>query len=272
MFYLILSVLCSALIANLLMVSGRRTEISMLPIFLGNYFVASLLSFHSLDSDMAFPTGFDLCFGVFTGALFLGNFWVYQKSIVHNGLSLSVGAMRIAMIVPILLAVVMFSESISTANLLGIAIGMAAFSLKANPKELHKLLWIVGLFVISGLTDASLKIYKEMGSGNEALFVYIIFSTAFVLTLTAIIRNKLSFSYKSVLFGCLLGVPNRLSTVFFLKGLDTIPAAIAYPTVAISIVLLSIVSDIVLWKKRVSKRDVLLWMLLVLSLLLLNVA
>jgi multidrug transporter EmrE-like cation transporter len=178
--------------------------------------------------------------------------------------------MRIAMIVPILLAVIMFRESISPANLLGIAIGMAAFSLKANPKELHKLLWIIGLFVISGLTDASLKVYKEMGSGSEAMFIYIVFSSAFVFTLIAIIFSKLPFGYKSVLFGFLLGFPNRLSTVFFLKALDSIPAAIAYPTVAVSIVLLSIVSDIALWKRKVLWRDGLLWALLVLSLLLLN--
>jgi multidrug transporter EmrE-like cation transporter len=258
------------LIANLLMVAGHRGKVSMLPIFLGNYFVASLFSFISLPVGMAFPPGFDLGFGILTGAFFLTNFWVYQKSIVHNGLSLSVGAMRIAMIVPILLAVLMFRESISPINLLGIAIGMTAFSLKANPKELHKLLWIIGLFIISGLTDASLKVYKELGSGNEALFIYIIFSSAFVLTLVAIIGSKLSFGYKSVLFGCMLGIPNRLSTVFFLKALDSIPAAIAYPTVAVSIVLLSIISDIILWKKQITWRDSLLWAMLVISLLLLN--
>ncbi len=270
MLYLLLSVLCSLLIANSLMVAGRHGKISMLPIFFGNYFVASLFSYVSLPAGMGFPPAFDLGFGILTGAFFLTNFWVYQKSIVHNGLSLSVGAMRIAMIVPILLAVVMFRESISAANLLGIAIGMAAFSLKAKPGELHKLMWIIGLFIISGLTDASLKVYKELGSGNEALFIYIIFSSAFVLTLIAILSSKQTFGYKSVLFGCLLGFPNRLSTVFFLKALDSIPAAIAYPTVAVSVVLLSIVSDIILWKKQVVWRDGLLWALLVISLLLLN--
>lgn len=272
MTYLILSVLCSVLIANFLMVADRRGVISMLPIFLGNYFVAALLSYRSLPSNMGFPPMFDICFGILTGALFLTNFWVYQKSIVHNGLSLSVGVMRIAMIIPILLAVVMFRESISPTNILGIVIGVAAFSLKANPKELHKLLWIAGLFLISGLTDASLKVYKELGSGNEALFVFIVFISAFVFTLALIVGSKLSFGYKSVLFGCLLGIPNRLSTVFFLKGLDSIPASIAYPTVAISIVLLSIISDIVVWNKRINQRDILLWAMLVLSLLLLNVA
>jgi len=73
-----------------------------------------------------------------------------------------------------------------------------------------------------------------------------------------------------VLYGCVLGIPNRYSTVFFLKGLDSVPAALAYPLVAVSIVLLSIVCDIVIWNKRPSTRDALLWALMALSLVLLN--
>ncbi|MDD3235382.1 MAG: hypothetical protein PHH43_03560 [Candidatus Cloacimonetes bacterium] len=270
MLYLLFSVLCSVSIANLLMVAGSRGKISMLPIFLGNYFVASLFSYSSLPAGTIFPGFFDLGFGILTGAFFLMNFWMFQKNIVQNGLSLAVGVMRIAMIIPILLAVAIFRDRISYLNILGIVIGIAAFSLKTDPKEMHKLLWIVGLFVISGLTDASLKLYKEWGSGNEALFVYIIFSSAFVFTLVALIFNKTTFSYKSILFGCLLGMPNQLSTVFFLKGLDSIPAAIAYPSVAISIVLLSIVSDITIWKKQVARKDSILWAMLLISLLLLH--
>jgi len=249
MAYLVLSILCSVLIANLLMAFNRRSKESVLPVFLGNYLVAASFSLISVPGmQPALPWG-DLGLGVLTGAFFLANFWVYQRSIIINGLSLSVGVMRVAMI---------------------IVLGLAAFSLKADPKELHNFLWIVGLFLISGLTDASLKIYKELGSGQESAFVFVIFASAFVFTLLAILLGKLPLRIKSVLYGCVLGIPNRYSTVFFLKGLDSVPAALAYPLVAVSIVLLSIVCDIVIWKKRPSTRDALLWALLALSLVLLN--
>lgn len=268
--YLALSVLCSVLIANLLMLFNRRGGTHILPVFLGNYLLAGLVSLVSLPSlRLALPT-FDLALGALTGAFFLINFWVYQRSIAVNGLSLSVGVMRIAMIIPILLAVAVFRESLSLWNILGIALGLAAFSLKGNPGELHNLLWIVGLFLISGLTDASLKVYKELGSGAEPAFVLLIFASAFVFTLAAIVLGRIPLSARSVLFGCVLGIPNRMSTVFFLQGLDSVPAAIAYPLVAVAIVLLSILSDILLWKKQATRRDGLLWGLLLLSLLLLN--
>lgn len=270
MLFLLLSVLCSVLIANLLMVFNRHGKHGILPIFLGNYFVASVYSYFSLPEGAVFPGGFDLGLGILCGALFLGNFWVYQRSIVFNGLSLSVGAMRIAMIVPVLLALLVFGESLSGWNKAGIIIGLAAFGLKANPKELHNLLWLLALFAISGLTDASLKVYNELGSGAEPSFLYFIFSSAFVFTLLAIIIGKIPVQTKSILFGCVLGLPNRFSTLFFLKGLASVPAAIAYPVVAVAVVLFSIICDILLWKKQVHWRDAALWSLLIISLLLLN--
>lgn len=271
MLYLVLSVLCSVLIANYLMVVGRKGGLSMLPIFLGNYFIASLSGAISMKSAPAVASGFDLGFGLIIGAFFLGGFWVYQKSIVANGLSLSVGAMRISMILPILISLIFFGEELNALNLVGIILGAAAFSFGVNPKALHNFLWIIALFAISGFTDASMKIFKELGSGNEQLFVYLVFSSAFVYTLLSIVFSKLRFHPKYILFGFALGLPNRYSTVFFLKSLDSIPAAIAYPLLAVSIVIMSIISDILFWKKRPVGKDYILWVLLILSLILLNI-
>lgn len=271
MLFLFLSVLCSVLIANLLMVFGRKGELSMFPVFLGNYFVASLFSYASLPRQALQFSGFDLAFGILAGALFLSNFWVYQRSIVFNGLSLSVGVMRMAMIVPVLLGVFLFRERLSVFNQFGIILGLLAFSLKANPKELHNLLWIIGLFAVSGLTDASLKIYKEFGSGHEAFFIYTVFTAAFVLTLCCILIGRIKVPLSALFAGFALGVPNRLSTVFFLKGLHSVPAALAYPLVAVSIVILGIISDLLFWKKKAKAKDLLLWALLLISLLLLNI-
>lgn len=270
MLNLFLSVLCSVLIANLLMVFNRSGDRNIMPIFLGNYLMASLFSLFNLRFQIPTLPAFDIMLGLVAGGLFLVNFWVYQRSIVLNGLSLSVGVMRISMIIPILLAVWAFGDKLSVWNLLGIIAGLAAFSLRADPRKLHSFLWIAALFLISGLTDAILKVFKELGGGAESTFVLIIFASAFIYTLATILLRKIHVPLSSILLGCVLGIPNRYSTVFFLKGLDSVPAAIAYPLVAVSIVLFSIVSDLLIWKKRATPRDALLWALLLLSLVLLN--
>ncbi|PKN74502.1 MAG: hypothetical protein CVU49_07780 [Candidatus Cloacimonetes bacterium HGW-Cloacimonetes-2] len=270
MLYLLLSVLCSVTIANLLMRFNRKGRRSILPVFLGNYMVAGIFSFAAMPSRQLNLPLFDLVLGILTGAFFLLNFWVYQRSIVINGLSLSVGVMRISMIIPVILAVIFFQDKLNAFSIAGIITGLAAFGLRANLKELHNLLWLLGLFAVSGLTDASLKIFKELGSGMEAGFIAIIFSSAFVFTLGAILLGRLPIPLSSLIFGCLLGIPNRYSTVFFLKGLDSVPASIAYPLVAVAIMLLSILSDLLIWKKQAKARDAILWALLIISLILLN--
>jgi len=266
-----LSILCSVVIANLLMYWGKRDRGGILPVFLGNYLFASVFSFIALPSGQGFPPILDICLGVAAGIAFLLNFWVYDRCIAHNGLSLSVGAMRIAMLVPILVSVLVFRDRIGLLNSIGIGLGMAAFALGADPRQLRKLLWIIALFLVSGLSETILKLYKELGAGMEPAFVFITFSSAFALTGCVILASRISVTLPAVLFGCALGIPNRLSTVFFLKGLDTVPAPIAYPLVAVGIVLLSIVSDLLIWKKAATRRDLILWSLLVASLILMNI-
>jgi drug/metabolite transporter (DMT)-like permease len=270
MLYLLLSVLCSVTIANLLMRFNRKGRRSILPVFLGNYMVAGIFSFAAMPPRQLNLPLFDLVLGILTGVFFLLNFWVYQRSIVINGLSLSVGVMRISMIVPVIMAVLLFKDRLSVFSIAGIITGLAAFGLRANLSELHNLLWLAGLCLVSGLTDASLKVFKALGSGMEAGFIFVIFGSAFVFTLGAILIGKLPIPLGSLIFGCLLGIPNRYSTVFFLKGLDSVPASIAYPLVAVAIMLLSILSDLLIWKKQAKARDAILWALLIISLILLN--
>jgi len=258
------------IIANLLMAFTSHGKLSMMQVFMGNYLMAALFSYFVLPpGNLSLPL-FDLGFGLLSGVFFLLTFWILQRSIVVNGMSLSAGVARISVIIPILIAVIWFREGLTALNVLGIALGLTAFALKTNPKELRNLFWIIALFLFAGLTDASLKIYKELGSGAEPAFVFLIFCSAFALTLLVILLGKIPIDRKSLLLGCVLGIPNRFSTVFFLKGLDDVPAEIAYPVVAVGGLLLIIICDIAFWHKKATRFDLLLWFILLLSLVLLN--
>ncbi|MDZ4183214.1 MAG: hypothetical protein U1B83_10075 [Candidatus Cloacimonadaceae bacterium] len=270
MIFILLSILCSVIIANMLMAFDRNGKPNMLPIFLGNYFLASIFSFLSIPANSAPPGVFDLLLGIGAGALFLANFFVFQKSIAANGLSLSVSVMRIAMIIPILLSLLLFGDSVNRWNVFGIVIALSAFLLKSDLRGYHTIFWLLALFLVSGLTDSTLKLFKELGSGAEPVFIFIIFTAAFFFTLGVIMFKKLPVPLLSLVFGFLLGIPNRLSTVFFLKGLDTVSAAIAYPLTAIGVVMFSIISDTLIWKRRVTMREGIMYALLALSILLLN--
>lgn len=249
MFFLILAVICSVLIGNLLVVFKNDPASDIKYIFLGNYIVASLFSLALALPHGLYIGGFDIWFGVLTGLFFLSNLVIYQRNIAVNGLSLSVGVMRVAVILPTLMSFIYFAERLGMVNLIGIVVIFAAFSVLTEIRLLHNLLWLIGLFLISGLTESTLKIYSELGNSNQQPFLMMIFASAGVFTLFWIMIGKNILNWKSLLYGFALGVPNQLSSLFFLKGLKTIPATVAYPIYASGVVLVSIISDLLIWRK-----------------------
>jgi len=268
--FIILSILCSVMSANLLMYYKSRREVAILPVFLGNYFAASLFSYAVLDPSNTVVRGIDLGFGVLTGMLFLLNFIVYQRNIIANGLSISVGVMRIAVVVPLLLSVLVFDEKISGLNLIGIVLALSVFSFRSDRRELRNILLILLLFMVSGLTDSTLKLFDELGGGGSELFVYLVFTSAFMITLLGIVIGRIRVELRSIGFGLVLGIPNRFSTVFFLMGLERTPAAVAYPATAAGIMLMSILSDVLIWKRLFSLREGIMFAVLAISVVLVN--
>jgi multidrug transporter EmrE-like cation transporter len=255
MIYLLLAVLCSVLIGNLLVIftHNRNTDIRF--IFLGNYIVATLFSLAT-----AFPQGirfssFDLWFGALTGFLFLTNFIIYQKSITVNGLSLSVGTMRVAVIIPTLVAVLWFADKLIFLNLVGIGIIISAFVIVTDTKSFRNLFWLVFLFLISGFTESTLKVFNELGNQNQNPFLIVIFTSAGIFTLFWIAYEKRKMHWQSMLKGFALGIPNQLSSLFFLMGLKTVPATVAYPIYASGVLLFSILCDIFIWRKIFSVKQ-----------------
>jgi len=270
MLFILLSILSSVIIANMLLILSRGKKIDIMMIFLGNYFLASIFSFLQVNPANFSPNLFDILFGVFTGICFLCNFIVYQRNIYTNGLSLSVGVMRVAVIIPTFLSVIFFADRISSFNLIGIMVIIIAFWTITEKNKIGQYIWLIVLFLISGITDSTLKVYAELGQADQAPFVFILFLAAFFSTLAWIIVTKRSFSLPYFLFGLLLGIPNQLSTRFFLQGLETVPAPVAYPLTASSIVLLSILSDIFIWRKMFTPKQRLALLLLIAGIVLIN--
>lgn len=272
MLYLLLAVFCSVLIGNLLVIFNREPHCDLKFIFLGNYIVATAFSIIiALPQSIQF-TGFDIWFGVLTGFLFLTNFVIYQRCIAINGLSLSVGTMRVAVIIPTLLAVLWFSDKMHFANLLGVIVIISAFISITDKKSLRNLYWLVFLFLISGVTESTLKVYYELGSANYNPFLIMIFASAGMFTLLWISLSHSNLNLKSLYFGFALGIPNQLSSLFFLKGLKSVPATVAYPFYASGIVFISIISDILIWRKFFTVKQRLALGLLVCGVILINLS
>ena len=270
MISLILSVICSALIGNLIFYFQKDKKLEILQVFMGNYFLASIFSYALNNTSFNNIRPFDLMFGSVTGLLFLANFIVYQNNIKINGLSLSVSVMRISLIIPTIISIFVFSENILLLNYIGIAVILFSFSLQTKTRSFHNLFWIVFLFIITGVTDSMLKIYNVIGLQQDGAFIFFLFTSAFIFNLIWIVVKKIKFIWKYFVWGLILGIPNQLTTRFFLNSLETVKAAIAYPLFASSVVIITVLCDIFIWKKVFSTKQRIAFAFLVLGIVFLN--
>lgn len=202
----------------------------------------------------------------------MGNFFVYHKNIGMNGMSISVGVMRMAVVIPIMFSLLIFHESLRLSAIMGVIITLAAFTMLTEKQNKTNLLWIIGLFIITGVTDSTLKVYDVFGRGGESAFLALLFGSAFVFTLLWIIIGGRRFDKTAIAYGLLLGVPNQLSSLFFLRALSSVKAGIAYPVVASGIVILGILSDLLFWKRTFSIKQLFALVFLALGIVLLNLS
>jgi len=271
MISLFLSIIMSVIIANLLPLFKRDKSIKILHIFLGNYFLASIFSFIDKGSPLSQAGNFEFIIGSITGILFLTTFLIYQHNISKNGVSLSVGAMRFSVVIPIIMALIVFGEPLLILNITGIILVLLAFAFLTDTKSFHSTLWLGLLFLFTGVIDSIMKLYEQYGLDSSRPFMIYIFGSALIFNFLVVLYKKTPFHLKSFCLGMILGIPNRLTTKYFLDALQEIPATMVYPMFAASVVVLGIFSDILIWKKRFNYKQKIALLIMVVGIVLLYI-
>ncbi len=272
MLFLVLSVICSVAIGHILhIVKNKNNKVPILQIFLGNYFLASVISFLLIEEfDTTFRSG-DLGLGAVFGTLFLVNFLIYQENIFKNGMSISISVMRVSLVVPVAVSILVFGEHLQAVKYIGIAIVILAFVLMGRKGSIKYKFWLLALFVCTGFTELGLKFFKELADTSNNQMIFYLFTFAFIINLILIIYKKKAIQWKYIAIGLLLGIPNQLTSFFFLKGLNNVDASLAYPFVASNVVLLGFISDKIIWRTKFSKFQYVIFGLILIGVILLNI-
>lgn len=267
--FLVFSILCSVIVANLLKLFSRDKSISHLYLFLGNYFVASLMGFiFSFNSSYSLNLS-DIILSVISGLFFLLGFIFFMNNISVNGLSISVSTFRISLIIPVIGSLLLFKEFLSIVNYLGIILILASFLLLGNERKQYKIGLLIILFFIAGFADFFPKIFKQYGHQNpDSLFLFLNFLFAFFFNIIFIAVKKVRISFPSLILGFFLGVPNFLTTLFLMKAFNNVPATLAYPILSSSTVMLIMSSDYIFWKKRFTKKEYIIYSLILAGIIL----
>jgi len=277
MIYLILAILSSMLVSVCMRLSEGKTKnnISMLAM---NYVMCTLLSALFGGAAQMLPQaegfGFALAMGAVSGALYLGSFMLLQWNIRVNGVVLPATFMKLGVIVPTLLSIVCFGEKPGAAQVLGILLAIGAILLIQLEKGAGRARHALGLVILligGGVTDATSKIYEELGSAALSdCFLLCTFFAAMALCVALAAFKKQRLTLADVGFGLLIGVPNYFSARFLLLSLGSVPAVIAYPTYSVGTIVLITLLGRALFGERLSRRQGLAMMVIFAALTLLN--
>lgn len=242
--FIVASSFCSVLIAHLLKVTEFK-KLSTTKVLTVNYVIASLVAFLSpmggAEFDFSISNAWPaLLLAVIVGFIFIANFFIYSKSVSKNGVGISVAAMRMSLLIPVLLSTFWYMELMSARQWTGfVTVIVALFLLLPNKRtmlrEPKSAAWLlVLLFLGTGLGDGSLKIFEVDYSSylTKEQFMGTVFLSATIVGFGAVLINgNFRFSKQELGMGILVGIPNLYSAIFLIEALELMNGAIAYSVV-----------------------------------------
>lgn len=277
MLYLILGILCSALI-SLLMRYGEGKIKNNVAMFIFNYIVCVVLSCLFMNDFTLTKDKYPLTIilGIISGVLYLVNLVLMETNISKNGVVLTATFNKLGVIIPTFMAMLLFKEKPKLQQILGIIIviiSIVIINKKKKKDEIAKSeLLLLILLISSGLTDATSNIFDKLGNNElKDYFLLFIFASALICALILWKIKKQSISKWDIIIGVLVGVPNYLSSRFVLLALRSLPAIVVFPVYSVSTLAIITIAGILIFKEKLSKNKIIGILLIALALILLNI-
>ena len=289
MLYLALAVLASSAVAIIMRLAEPHVK-NNFAMFMANYFVCSSIALAYTGSSGALRiqegTTFALLLGLVSGGLYLLNFVLLKLSIGRSGVTLASVFMKLGVIVPALIAVIAFGEEPTVPQMLGFALAVAAILIiYIEPgKEKSDIgsdtsgsaaaggsLLLLVLLIVSGVTNSMTNIYDKVGEAAvKDQFLFFNFFTAFLLSGAITLIKHERVSWKDILFGVLIGIPNYHASRFLLLALGSVPAVVSYPVYNVGAIVLISIAGVLLFKEKLGRRKLIGIAMIVAALVLLN--
>lgn len=288
MIYLILAIASSSLISIFMRLSENHIKNEM-GMFMASYALCAALAVGFMDKSApqlllgTHDQHLTVILGIITGAFFLGGFLFLKYNMKYNGIVLSSTFIKLGVLIPTIMAIVVFGEVLSVLQIVGIAIAIVAIIIINFEKEPHgsnsigeskngnKKILLLVLLLLGGLGDSMSNIFEKLGpdSGKDG-FLLLTFFTAFVITIAIVILGKKKLCKADILFGLLVGVPNYFSARFLLASLGSLEAVIVYPTYSVGTMVVVTIVGVIAFREKISKQKGLALGLIAVAIALLN--
>ena len=278
MLYLLLAILCSALVSVLMRFSTEKVKgnVSMLAM---NYLMCLLLAAaytRGNGTGAGTPGVAGAVFmGIINGVLYLLGFVLLQFNVKKNGVVLSSTFMKLGLLVPMVVSIFFFGEMPALWQVAGFVLAVTAILLVNVGNDASAAGMKAGLILlllVNGGADAMSKIFDELGQADwSECFLMVTFGTALLLCGALVFVKQERPGKWEVLFGLLIGIPNYFSARFLLRSLEHVAAVIVYPTYSVATILVVTVTGLCLFRERLNKRQWAAVAVILAALVLLNI-
>lgn len=250
----------------------KKYGVNTLQAIVINYFIACTVGFFGYIEGSDFsqvPRESWFPGALMLGFLFISVFNLAAITTQKSGLSVVAVATKMSVAIPVLFGIFLYNESTGILKIVGIVLALAAVyltSIKTREGisiKSKNLIFPLLVFLGSGIIDTSLK-YLETNYVSETdvgLFSSTIFATAGLIgTVILIVQGfmgKLKVSYKNVLGGIALGIPNYFSIYFLVMALrsEGFDSSTIFTMNHVSIVAISTLVGIVLFREKLLPKN-----------------
>ncbi len=280
MIFLLSSILISTLFGISFKIISIR-NINSFQTIIVNYIVAGSLGFLTTKSAITPLNVVNEPFvglAFFLGIIFIGSLFVIAETTAKYGISVAQVANRMSVVVPISVAVLLYGDGVTPFKIIGVILAIVAVYLvshkESGSKADDKWWWVFPLiiFICSGIIDSSIN-YAQRNLVNDTtldVFLSTIFATAFlfgmIVLLYQLIIKKEKFQVQAIPAGIILGLINYGTMYFLSKALGSglLEPSALFPINNLSILTLSTIISVLVFKEKLSSKN---WLGIGLSLL-----
>lgn len=162
------------------------------------------------------------------GLMFIAIFNIMAITAQKNGLSVASVATKMSVVIPVVFGILVYHENLNVALIVGILLALVSVYLTSSKSNTvsnlkRNLKLPIILFIGSGIIDAAIKFFQTnyMALDDISIFSACIFCFAALIgIIQLIIKKRLSFDFKILLGGIVLGLVNFGSLYFIIKSLQ----------------------------------------------------
>ena len=268
MLSLLLCIGCSTLLIVIFKLFSQW-KIKLLQAIVFNYITAFTLGFtlnnweYSL-ADIVVADWSSVAFIVGVG--FITVFYLIGLTAKYAGVSITSIATKMSLIVPVIMAWILYQDSMGWVKITGIALAIPGIYLSSTKRgKLNfpvRYIWFpVLVFIGSGILDTLINFAKkqQLALTDEIIFTSTVFGVAgcigLLLWFVMLSTGKDRFSWKALVGGIALGIPN-FGSIYFLLQAFSIPgweSSQVIPVINVGIVLTSALVGMIFFREKLDK-------------------